>query len=241
MHKLLKHLLCFIGLVLLAPRLPASEKPSPPKTDEGPGGQVIWREDFASPDSLTRFGIAEKYRKPDRLRVEDGALRGQSHREDGHPTILTRGVAGTDVRMTASVKIPANSYATLIFMGDNPLAEWAVLVRAYIRPDGIALFEDQHLAKPGSAEAEALTKRGEKNRHRVQLAEREVKIAPDVWHEVVLETRGNQFTLTVDGIHTISAPASAGGAEKRSLMLGVGMGDATWFDDVSVLSITTAK
>ena len=114
-------------------------------------------------------------------------------------------------------------------------------MRAYIRPHGIALFEDQHLAKPRSAEAEALTKRGEKNRHRVQLAEREVKIAPDVWHEVVLEARGNQITLTVGGIHTISAPASAGGAEKRSLMLGVGMGDATWFDDVSVLSITTAK
>lgn len=232
---------CLIGLGFLAPRLPAAEKPLPSKTGGGPGGQVIWREDFASPDSLTRFGIAEKYRKPDRLRVEDGALRGQSHKEDGHPTILTRGVAGTDVRMTASVKIPENSYAVLIFMGKNPLAEWAVLVRAYIRPDGIALFEDQHVAKPGSAEAGALTKRGESNRQRVQLAERKVKIAPDVWHEVVLEARGNQITLTVGGIHTISAAASAGGAEKRSLMLGVGMGDATWFDDVSVSSITGPK
>jgi hypothetical protein len=238
MHKLLKLLLCFIGLVLLAPRLPAAEKPLPPKTDDGPGGQVIWREDFASPDSLTRFGMAEKYQKPDRLRVEDGALRGQSHKEDGHPTILTRDIAVKDVRMTALVKIPANSYATLIFMGDNPLAEWAVLVRAYIKPDGLALFEDRHVAKPGSAEAGALAKRGESNRQRVLLAEREVKITPDVWHEVVLEARGNQITLTVDGIHTISAAASAGGAEKRSLMLGVGMGDATWFDDVSVTSIT---
>jgi hypothetical protein len=228
-------------LVLLAAQLPAAEKSSPPDADGGQGGQVIWREDFASPDSLTRFGIAEKYRKPDRLRVEDGALRGQSHKEDGHPTILTRGIAGTDVRMTAMVKIPANSYATLIFMGKNPLAEWAVLVRAYIKPDGIALFEDQHVAKPGSAEAGALTKRGEKNRHRVQLAEREVKITPDLWHKVVLEARGNQITLTVDGVHTISAEASAGGVEKRSLMLGVGMGDATWFDDVSVTSITGPK
>jgi hypothetical protein len=236
-----KHLTFITFLVLLAARLPASEKPSPPNTDVAQGSPIIWREDFASPDSLTRFGIAEKYRKPDRLRVEDGALRVQSHKEDGHPTILTRGVAGTDVRMTASVKIPANSYATLIFMGKNPLAEWAVLVRAYIKPDGIALFEDQHVAKPGSAEAGALTKLGEKNRHRVQLAEREVKITPDLWHEVVLEARGNQITLTVDGIHTISAAASAGRAEKRSLMLGVGMGDATWFDDVSVASITGPK
>jgi len=226
-----------IGLVLLAARLPAEEKPSPPNTDGGQGGQVIWREDFASPDSLTRFGMAEKYRKPDRLRVEDGALRGQSHKEDGHPTILTRDIAGKDVRMKAMVKIPANSYAVLIFMGKNPLADWGVLVRAYINPDGLALREDRHVAKPGSAEAEALAKRGESNRQRVLLAERKVKIAPDRWHEVVLETQGNQTKLTVDGIHTISAEASAGGAEKRSLMLGVGMGDATWFDDVSVTAI----
>lgn len=230
-----------IGLVFLAPRLPAAEKPLPPKTYEGFGGQVIWREDFASPDSLTRFGIAEKYRKLDRLRVEDGALRGQSHKEDGHPTILTRGIAGTDVRMTALVKIPANSYAVLIIMGKNPLADWGVLVRAYIDPDGLALREDRHVAKPGSAEAEALAKRGESNRQRVLLAERKVKIAPDRWHEVVLETQGNQTKLTVGGIHTISAAVSAGGAEKRSLMLGVGMGDATWFDDVSVTSITGPK
>lgn len=66
-----------IGLGFLAPRLPAAEKPLPPKTDGGQGGQVISREDFASPYSLTRFSIPEKYRKPDRLRVEDGALRGQ--------------------------------------------------------------------------------------------------------------------------------------------------------------------
>lgn len=236
-----KHLILLTFLSLLAARLPAAEKPSPPKADREQGSQVIWREDFAIPESLTRFGMAEKYRKPDRLRVEDGALRGQSHKEDGHPTILTRSIAGTDVRMTALVKIPANSYATLILMGKNPLAEWGVLVRAYIKPDGIALFEDQHVAKPGSAEAEALTKRGENNRHRVPLAEREVKITPDLWHEVVLETQGNQITLTADGIHTISAAASAGGAEKRSLMLGVGMGDATWFDDVSVTSITVPK
>ncbi len=228
-------------LILLTAQLPAAEKSSPPKTDGAQGDQVIWQEDFASPDSLTRFSMAEKYRKPDRLRVEDGALRGQSHKEDGHPTILTRGIAGTDVRMTALVKIPANSYATLIFMGKNPLAEWGVLVRAYIKPDGITLFEDQHVAKLGSTEAEALAKRGEANRHRVLLAEREVKISPDLWHEVVLETQGNQTTLTVDDIHTISAAASAGGAEKRSLMLGVGMGDATWFDDVSVMSISVPE
>lgn len=237
----MKYLLIICVIDLLATRLPADEKPTPPNMDGGPKGRVIWREDFASPDSLTRFSVAEKYRKADRLRVEHGTLRGQSHKEDGHPTILSRGIAGTDVRMTALVKIPANSYATLIFMGKNPLAEWSVLVRGYIKPDGIALFEDQHVAKPGSAEARDLTKRGEKNRHKVLLAEREIKITTDIWHEVSLETRGNQTKLTLDGIHTISTETSAGGADKNSLMLGVGMGDATWFDDVSVTSITGPK
>lgn len=237
----MKPMTCLLCLFVIAARLPAEENPSAPNLEVGQGGAVIWREDFASSDALTRFSIAEKYRKPDRLRVEAGALRGQSHKEDGHPTVLTRSIKGRDVRMTARVKIPANSYATLIFLGTNPVADWGVLVRAYIKPDGITLREDQPVAQSGSTEALALAKRGEANRQRVSLAEHEVRIAPDVWHDVVFQTRRNQATVTVDGVHTISAKTTAGGAPKRSLMLGVGMGDATWFDDVSVESITEAK
>ena len=236
----MKPVTCLIALFLLGARLPAV--PSPPNSGDRQGVGVLWREDFASPDSLSRFSIDEKYRKPDRLRVEDGALRGQSHKVDGHPTILTHNIKGKDLRMTARVKIPANSYATFIFLGANPVADWGVLVRAYIKPDGIALREDRHVVRPGTAEAEALAKRGESNRQKgVSLAEREVEITPDVWHDVVLETRGNLATLSVDGVHTITAKASAGDADKRQLMLGVGMGDATWFDDVSVGSIAETK
>ncbi len=176
------------------------------------------------------------------MRVEDEVLRGQSHKIDGHPTILTRSIKGKDVRMKARVKIPANSYATFIFLGTNPVADWGVLVRAYIKPDSIALREDRYVVRPGTAEAEALIKRGESNRQKgVSLAERELEITPDVWHDVVLETRGNLATLTVDGVHTITAKASAGDADKKGLMIGVGMGAATWFDDVSVESIAETK
>ncbi len=45
----------------------------------------------------------------------------------------------------------------------------------------------------------------------------------------------------MEGVHTITANAKAGDADKRGLMLGVGMGDATWFDDVSVESIAETK
>jgi hypothetical protein len=236
----MKPITCLIALFLLGARLPAA--PSPANSGDRQGVEVLWREDFASPDSLSRFSMAEKYRKQDRLRVEDGALRGQSHKVDGHPTILTRSIKGKDLRMRARVKIPANSYATFIFLGANPVADWSVLVRAYIKPGGIALREDRYVVRPGTAEAEALAKRGESNRQKgVSLAKREVIIAPDVWHDVVLETRGNLVTLTVSGVHTISAKPSAGDADKKGLMLGVGMGDATWFDDVSVESIAETK
>jgi hypothetical protein len=67
-------------------------------------------------------------------------------------------------------------------------------------------------------------------------------IAPDAWHHLVLELRGKELKVTLDGQPALTYVTLCGDVPKRDLGLQPGGKSprplATWFDDVRIEPLT---
>lgn len=71
----------------------------------------------------------------------------------------------------------------------------------------------------------------------IRLGERELTIAPDVWHTLVMEVCGNELLATLDGKETIFGARDDLDQPKTSLIL-ESAGGTAWFKDLRVWEAT---
>jgi len=102
---------------------------------------------------------------------------------------------------------------------------------------GLAIDNDV-LHPKGSPEAEELKKTGTWNRKFLTVKSEKCVVAPDVWHDLVLEMRGRVLTASVDGQTVMTFTTLCGDVPKTSLGFGQSSDPekkavlATWFQNV---------
>jgi hypothetical protein len=215
-----------------------------------------WVEDFSQAESFQKAwtpygflasGIDAKHplgasvsgtkARPDWWQTVDGALLCQNFPEEKHPAGLTHPASGSDIRLSCRVKLPKGGMAQFTIRGDNPIVERNFHVAVCrIQTDSVAAADNDIIHPKDSQEARAMKENGGWNRKFFVARTEKRSVAPDVWHEVVIELRGKTMTASVDGELALTYTTLCGDVPKTSIGLAGGRSNAgvmqTWFDDV---------
>lgn len=192
-----------------------------------------WTEDFASeaafdaawgaygwhPDGKTS---SKKEDRPLWWEIKDGTL--QANTSPGvHPSGITRRVAGTDVRTSLRFKLPPMGLVGVGYNGPNRLLERNFhLAGLHITETQIRAWDEDLLHPKGSPEAKQLEAEGKWNRKFIGAAKvAELPIAAGIWHDLVIEMRGLEIRILLDGKEVLVYNTKAGDAEKETLQLSV--------------------
>lgn len=222
-----------------------------------------WKDDFSDPATVAKHwssygflasgidaknplgkAVAGKESRPEWWQVVDGMLRGQNFPEEKHGSGISREIAGQDVRLRCRFKIPPDGMAAVGIRGPNPILEKVFnVVSLHIRTDSVVAADNDVLHAKGSPEAEELKKKHVWNRRFFYAKTVKTTIAPDLWHDLGVETRGRELTVFVDGKTVLEYTTLSGDAPKTSIGFGVGGNGktvlATWYDDVSIQPLET--
>ena len=183
--------------------------------------------------------VSGKEARPEWWQLVDGALRGQCFPEEKHPPGLRRAISGTDIRLSCRFKIAPEGQIGISIGGPNPIVEKDFNVAGlHIRPDGITAWDNDVLHPKGSPEAEELKARGTWNRKFFYAKTEKLPIAPDVWHSLVLELRGKELRVLLNGKLALTYTTLCGDVPKHDIGLQPGGKSqkplASWFDDIRV-------
>ncbi len=183
--------------------------------------------------------MSGKDARPEWWQIVDGALRGQCFPEEKHPPGLRRAISGTDIRLHCRFKIAAEGQIVISIGGPNPFVERDFNVAGlHIRADGITARDNDVLHPNGSPEAAELKAKGIWNRKFFYAKTEKLPIAPDVWHSLVLELRGRELRVTLNGEPALTYTTLCGHVPKHDIGLQPGGKSkaplASWFDDVRV-------
>lgn len=171
------------------------------------------------PDGKTS---AKKEDRPLWWQIMNGEL--QANTSPGvHPSGLTRRVAGADVKVSLRFKLPPKGLVGVGYNGMNRLLERNFhLSGIHITETMIKAWDEDILHPKGSPEAEKLKAEGKMNRKFIGAAKiAEMTIAAGVWHDLVLEMRGLDLRVMLDGKEALTYTTKAGDAEKQTLQLSV--------------------
>jgi formylglycine-generating enzyme required for sulfatase activity len=170
--------------------------------------------------------------------VVDGQLQGNIQ-PAVHGAGIGRKATGTDVRLAFRFKLPPQGFVSCALRGDNPILERNFAVMGlHIRPTGISAVDNTTLHPKDSPEAAKLKAEGGWNRRFIGNAKvAPLAIAEDVWHDLVMEARGREQRVLIDGREVLTYTTLAGDTPKTSVGLGLGS-DAKevvrgYFDDVT--------
>jgi hypothetical protein len=171
------------------------------------------------PDGKTS---AKKEDRPLWWEIMNGEL--QANTSPGvHPSGLTRRVAGADVKVSLRFKLPPKGLVGVGYNGMNRLLERNFhLSGIHITETMIKAWDEDIMHPKGSPEAEKLKAEGKMNRKFIGAAKiAEMPIAAGVWHDLVLEMRGLDLRVMLDGKEALTYTTKAGDAEKQTLQLSV--------------------
>lgn len=190
--------------------------------------------------------VSGKDARPEWWQIVDGALRGQCFPEEKHPPGLRRAISGTDIRFRCRFKIAAEGQIGISIGGPNPIVERDFNVAGlHIRPDGITAWDNDVLHPKGSPQAAELKAKGIWNRKFFYAKTEKLQIAPDVWHTLVLELRGKELQVTLDGKMALTYTTLCGDVPKNDIGLQPGGKSkspvASWFDDIHIESLHADK
>jgi hypothetical protein len=182
----------YLTLLLTAPLVAAAAEPvaapTPPKTLLNAPGKLLLSDDLSGPPGKDWKAGKGKWESV------GGAIRGSEQASDEHAATFRRNLTMKDVVVEYSFKLDGAKKTTLSFN-----AEKGHLCRVLIGPANFTLSKDKDKAVDGDKA--------------VQLAAKDVPIKPGEWHTLVVETRGPDMLVTLDGAHTAygSHPAVAKG------------------------------
>jgi hypothetical protein len=225
--------------------------------DKNPG-PPFWSDDFSDPASFAAhwspYGflatgidathplgktVSGKEARPEWWQIVDGALRGQCFPEEKHPPGLRRSISGTDLRLHCRFKVAPQGQIGISIGGPNPIVERDFNVAGlHIRADGITAWDNDVLHPKGSPEAAELKAKGIWNRKFFYAKTEKLQIAPDVWHSLVLELRGKELRVMLNGKLALTYTTLCGDVPKHDIGLQPGGKSqkplASWFDDIRV-------
>ena len=190
--------------------------------------------------------VSGKEARPDWWQIMDGALRGQCFPEEKHPPGLRRAISGTDIRFTCRFKLAVGGQMGISVGGPNPVVEKDFNVAGlHIRPDSITAWDNDVMHPKGSPEAAELKKKDIWNRRFFYAKTQKITIAPEVWHELIIELRGKELRAFINRRLALSYATLCGDVPKHDIGLQPGgKGEsavATWFDDVRLESLKNEK
>jgi hypothetical protein len=217
----------------------ADQKPDP----------TAWTETFDSEDTLDRhwsyYGylpeggtVSDREHRPRYWQVENGQLRGNIV-PGVHGSGIGRPAKGTDVRLAFRFKLPPSGMVSCSLRGDNPIVDRNFAVMSlHVRSTGVAACDNTTLHPKDSPEAAALKAKGGWNRRFIGDAKvARMTIDPDTWHELVMEARGREQRVSIDGQEVLTYTTLAGDTPKTSVGLGLGSGEKDvvqgFIDDVT--------
>jgi len=252
--RLLPLLLLVLALTSLARAFSLAVYAQTPVAQDA--SSASWREEFSNPEAFLKAwtpygflatGVDAKHplgttvsgakARPDWWQIVDGALLCQNFPEEKHPAGLTHPASGTNIRLCCRIKLPKGGMGQFTIRGDNPIVEKNFHIAVFrIHTDLVAAAENDVLHPKDSPEAKAMKEKGEWNRKFFIAKTEKRTIAPDVWHELVVELRGKELTAFVDGEKALTYTTLCGDVPKTSIGLAGGHSKAdvmqTWFDDV---------
>jgi len=254
----MQHTLTLLAALLLAPLTALHATNDKPDLSR-------WKDDFSDPvafaknwssygflasgiDAKNPLGkpVGGKESRPEWWQIVDGALRGQNFPEEKHGSGISRDVSGKDMRLSCRFKIPAGGMAAIGIRGPNPILEKVFnVVSLHIRTDSIVAADNDVLHPKDSPEAAELKKKGTWNRKFVYAKTEKTVIAPEVWHDLVVEVRGRELRVIIDAKPVLSYTTLCGNVPKTSIGFGVGGNGktvmSTWYDDVSIEPLDANK
>lgn len=247
-----------VRLVILVAALSAPAESAVAEPAVTPAAAGSWFEDFSDPAAFeqhwNKYGflasgvdaanppgkmVSGADVRPEWWELADGALRGRNFPEEHHPAGVWRKIAGDDVRVAFRFRFSAGGMAGITVRGVNPIVERDFHVAVlHIRPASITAADNTVIHPKDSPEAAELKKQGTWNRKFFYAKTEPAEIAPEVWHECVLELRGKELTVFMDGRQVLTYTTLAGDAPKTSIGLQPGGNGktelSTWFDDIRV-------
>ena len=177
--------------------------------------------------------------RPEWWQIVEGALRGQCFPEEKHPPGLRRAIIGTDIRVHCRFKIAAEGQVGISIGGPNPIVEKDFNVAGlHIRTNGITAWDNDVLHPKDSPEAAELKAKGIWNRRLFYAKTEKLQIAPDVWHSLVMELRGKELRVMLNGKLALTYTTLCGDVPKHDIGLQPGGKSnkpvASWFDDICI-------
>jgi hypothetical protein len=156
---------------------------------------------------------------------------------------LRRAITGTDIRVSCRFKLSAGGQVGLSIGGPNPIVERDFNVAGvHIRTDAVTAWDNDVLHPKGSPQAAELKTKGIWNRKFFYAKTVKASITPDAWHSLVLEMRGKELKVIVDGQLALTYVTLCGDVAKHDIGLQPGGKSpqplATWFDDIRVEPLT---
>ena len=234
----------------------ASLAAGPAVADEKPG-PTAWTETFDSEDTLdshwtytgylpTGGTVSDRKHRSQYWQVVDGRLQGNDL-ADVHGASINRKATGGDVRVSFRFKLPPNGFVSCGLRGEHPLVDRNFSVMGlHIRPTGVYATDNTTLHPKDSPEAAALKAKGGWNRRFIHDAKvAKMKIDPDAWHEAVIEARGREQRVLLDGREVFTYTSLVGDTPKTSVNLGIHSEEKRvvhgYFDDVRFEPLEAAR
>ena len=220
----------------------------------------LWSEDFSDAQALAKnwkpYGflasgistktplgrpVGGKEARPEWWSLQEGVLVGRNMAEEKHPPGLRRDVTGADLRITLRFKIPPEGMLGLSIAGPNRAVERDFNVAGiHIRSTGVSAWDNDVLHPKDSPEAAELKKKGVWNRKFFYVKTNKIAVAPDVWHELVVEIQGRRLKAKIDGQEAVAYDTVCGDVPKQNIGLqagGLKKGEPSvpvWLDDIKV-------
>ena len=228
-----------VVVLLLAAPTAAEEQPD----------LTAWTETFDSEEALDRHWtytgylpaggtVSDREHRSQFWQVVNGQLQGNIV-PSVHGAGIRRQAVGTDVRVTFRFKLPPNGLVSCALRGDNPIVDRNFAVMSlHLRPTGVFACDNTTLHPKDSPEAAKLKAEGGWNRRFIGDAKvATITIDPEVWHELVMEARGREQRVWLDGREVLTYTTLAGDTPKTSVGLGLGSNEKEvvhgFIDDVS--------
>lgn len=206
----MRHLLFFVGLlVLMAGTAFSEEAPSPPNTEMTKPGKLLFRDNLGvQPDKKEwRYG-------PGSWTIADRALKGVEKAEDKHGAVLRRPQKFRDAIIRYDFKLDGAKGTTLSI---NDAKEH--VCRVLLRPGAMVVRKDDH-DHDGPDKA-------------VEFETKQVPLQAGEWHTLVVELHGSEMVATLDGKHTAFGGHELLNCEKANFGFTVA-GDSVSFRNVQV-------
>jgi hypothetical protein len=194
---------------------------------------TAWTETFDSEEALDRHWtytgylptggtVSDREHRSQYWQVVNGQLQGNDL-PDVHGASVARKATGTDVRVSFRFKLPPNGFVSCGIRGDHPLVDRNFSVMGLqIRSTTVRATDNTTLHPKGSPEAAALKAKGGWNRRYIHDAKVvQMTVDPDAWHEAVIEARGRDQRVLLDGREVFTYSSLVGDTPKTGVSLSI--------------------